>query len=101
MSTRESFTLEPIDLVAIDALQAQVGDAEPSRCVWERIRRRAEPGAVARREGCRWGTDDLAYYCLPWARAEGLVTFPDLARRLEEAPFRRLRIFGGLHSSAV
>jgi hypothetical protein len=46
MSSHESFPLDTLDLVIADALQAQVGDVEPSPHVWRRIYRRAQAWAV-------------------------------------------------------
>lgn len=49
MSSHESFPLEALDLLIVEALQAEVGDAEPSPRVWERIRLGAKAWAARQR----------------------------------------------------
>lgn len=57
MSSRDSRTIQPVDLLILDGLHNQVEGAVPSPGVWKRIRRRAR--ALSTRHpahyGWRWG----------------------------------------------
>ena len=75
MSSHKYPSSQFVDLLIVEALRAQVGDAEPSPHVWERIWRRARAWSVRRRcEFSPWNLEHV-FAPVPIVARGGLVSF--------------------------
>ncbi|MGD1996581.1 MAG: hypothetical protein PVH62_07390 [Anaerolineae bacterium] len=54
MSSHEPLSIQPVDLLIVEALQDQVEGTEPSPQVWKRVRRQARSWAIGRRPQSAW-----------------------------------------------